>query len=41
MACFGAHSLVREGEAEGTGWLLRDRDQLGGTLPAGAAVEAA
>src|SRR5882724_12957843 len=31
----------REGEAEVTGGLLRDRDQPGGTLPAGAAVEAA
>jgi hypothetical protein len=31
----------RGAEAEGTGGLLRDRDQPEGTLPAGAAVEAA
>jgi len=41
MACFGARSVVGEGEAEGTGGLLRDRDQPGGTVLAGAAVEAA
>src|SRR5438093_1563651 len=41
MVCFGAHSVFRAGEAEGSGWLLRVRDQPRGTLLAGAAVEAA